>query len=165
MPGSHMRHALGVATRLVNFTREMDQHARRQLVAQGAYSTRFLSPETMPKPYGYSQVVEVSGSRTVYVAGQVPLDTANEIVGVGDFPAQARQCFENVRLALEAVDMTFKNVVKMQFFVTDIANLALVRDIRDGYIDTEHPPASTSVQVGALFHPDVMFEMDVVAVG
>ena len=128
-------------------------------------SARFLSPETMPAPYGYSQVVEVKANRTVYIAGQVPLNTDNEVVGAGDFAAQVEQVFENVRLALEAVDMSFNNVVKMQFFVTDIANLALVRDIRDRYINTDNPPASTSVEVSGLFRPDVLFEMDAVAVG
>lgn len=127
--------------------------------------TRFLSPETMPRPYGYSQVVEVSGaSRTVYLAGQVPLDTSNQVVGEGDFEAQVRQAFENVRCGLESVGMSFANVVKMQFFLTDIANLSRVRDVRDDYINTLSPPASTSVAVSALFHPSVLFEMDVVAV-
>lgn len=128
-------------------------------------NARYLSPETMPKPFGYSHVVEVSGGRTVFIAGQVPLNTNNELVGAGDFAAQVRQVFENVRLALEAVEMTFQNVVKMQFFVTDIANLAQVRDIRDEYINIARPPASTSVQVGALFRPDVLFEMDAIAIG
>lgn len=126
---------------------------------------RFLSPDTMPRPFGYSQVVEVAANRTVYVAGQVPLNANNELVGAGDFAAQVRQTFENVRLALEAVGMTFENVVKMQFFLTDIANLPSVRGIRDEYINTQQPPASTSVQVVALFRPDVLFEMDVVAIG
>ena len=128
--------------------------------------SRYLNPETMPSPYGYSQVVEVRGAqRIVYVAGQVPLDAANNVVGEGDFDAQVAQVFENVRLGLEAAGMTFKNVVKMQFFLTDIAHLPRVRDIRDRYVNTENPPASTSVGVSALFHPSVMFEMDVIAVG
>lgn len=126
---------------------------------------RFLSPGTLPKPFGYSQVVEVRATRTVYVAGQVPLNAAGQLVGEDDFGAQVRQTFENVRLALEAVEMTFYNVVKMQFFLTDVANLPQVREIRDAYVNTEQPPASTSVEVSALFRPDVQFEMDVVAVG
>jgi reactive intermediate/imine deaminase len=134
-------------------------------MSESQLSTRFLSPSTMPSPFGYSQVVEVSGGRTIYVAGQVPLDANNQLVGEGDFSAQVRQSFENVRLALEAVGMTFHGVVKMQFFLTDIANLPKVREIRDEYVNTQQPPASTSVQVVALFRPDVLFEMDVVAVG
>lgn len=134
-------------------------------MTESSVSTRHLSPSTMPKPFGYSQVVEVRAERTVYVAGQVPLNANNELVGEGDFTAQVRQAFENVRLALEAVDMTFENVVKTQFFVTDIANLPKVRAIRDEYINTDRPPVSTSVQVAALFRQDVLFEMDAVAVG
>ena len=79
---------------------------------------RFLKPDTMPAPFGYSQVVDSTGSRVVHVAGQVPLNAQNELVGEGDFQAQVRQAFENVRLALEAVGMTFDDVVKMQFFLT-----------------------------------------------
>jgi reactive intermediate/imine deaminase len=134
-------------------------------MGEGAAPARFLSPDTMPRPYGYSQVVAVSGGTTVYVAGQVPLDANNQLVGEGDFVAQVRQVFENVRLALEAVGLTFNHVVKMQFFVTEIANLQKVREVRDEYINTECPPASTSVEVAALFRPDVMFEMDAIAVG
>ena len=127
-------------------------------------TNRFLKPDTMPAPFGYSQVVESTGTRIVHVAGQVPLNAQNELVGEGDFQAQVRQAFENVRLALEATGMTFNEVVKMQFFLTDITNLPQVRDIRDEYINTDQPPASTSVQVVALFRPEVLFEMDVVAI-
>jgi enamine deaminase RidA (YjgF/YER057c/UK114 family) len=133
-------------------------------VDDSTVSSRFLSPDTMPKPFGYSQVVEVRGGRTVYVAGQVPLDSSGQLIGEGDFPAQVRQAFENVRLALEAVDMTFDSVVKLQFFLTDVANLPQVRAIRDEYVNTASPPASTSVEVSALFRPDVLFEVDAIAV-
>jgi enamine deaminase RidA (YjgF/YER057c/UK114 family) len=134
-------------------------------VDDSTVSARFLIPDTMPKPFGYSQVVEVRGGRTVYVAGQVPLDASGQLIGEGDFPAQVRQAFENVRLALEAVGMTFDNVVKLQFFLTDVANLPQVRAIRDEYVNTASPPASTSVEVSALFRPDVLFEVDAIAVG
>jgi len=124
---------------------------------------RFISPDTMPRPYGYSQVVAVMGGHPVYVSGQVPLDANNQVVGVGDFAAQTRQAFENARRALEEVGLTFDHVVKIQMFLTDIANLPQIRDIRDEFVNTEHPPASTTVQVAALFHPDVLFEVDVIA--
>jgi len=92
-------------------------------MAEGA-PARFHSPTTMPQPYGYSQVVEITGGRPVYVSGQVPLDTANNVVGIGDFAAQARQAFENVRLALEAVGLTFAHVVKIQTFRSQVHSLA-----------------------------------------
>jgi enamine deaminase RidA (YjgF/YER057c/UK114 family) len=54
-------------------------------------------------------------------------------------------------------------VVKIQMFLTDISHLPQIRDIRDEFVNTERPPASTTVQVAALFHPDVLFEIDAVA--
>ena len=91
--------------------------------ADGA-PARFHSPSTLPRPYGYSQVVETTGGRPVYVSGQVPLDTLNRVVGVGDFASQARQAFENVRLALEAVGLTFEHVVKIQMFRSQVHSQA-----------------------------------------
>ena len=134
-------------------------------MSDDAAAIRRLNPKTMPKPYGYSQVVEVRGGRTVYVSGQVPLDENNELVGPGDFTAQARQTFENVRRALEAVGLTFDDVIKVQMYLTDIGNLLALRDVRDEFVNTAQPPASTTVQVAALFRPEVLFELDVIAVG
>lgn len=134
-------------------------------MSDSAVSIRRLNPEGMPKPYGYSQVVDVRGGRTVYVSGQVPLDERNELVGAGDFAAQARQTFENVRRALDAVGLTFADVVKVHMYLTDMGNLLALRDVRDEFVNTAQPPASTTVQVAALFRPDVLFELDVIAVG
>lgn len=134
-------------------------------MSDSAVSIRRLNPKKMPKPYGYSQVVDVRGGRTVYVSGQVPLDERNELVGAGDFAAQARQTFENVRRALDAVGVTFADVVKVQMYLTDMGNLLALRDVRDEFVNTAQPPASTTVQVAALFRPDVLFELDVIAVG
>src|SRR3954471_14909661 len=101
-------------------------------MSEGASPARFSSPGTMPRPYGYSQVVEITGGRPVYISGQVPLDTDNQVVGVGDFATQARQAFENVRLALESIGLTFAHVVKIQMFPTQ-----------------EHPQAALSPQSAA----------------
>jgi reactive intermediate/imine deaminase len=125
---------------------------------------RFLSPDTLPRPFGYSHVVDAPAGRIVYVSGQVPLDTAGELVGAGDFAAQARQVFVNLNAALEAAGVGWSDVVKLNFFVTDLSEIAALREIRDEYVNTEQPPASTLVQVAALFRPDVMFEADAVAV-
>ena len=132
-------------------------------VSEKQVQARFLNPETMPRPYGYSQIVEITGGRAVYISGQVPLDLNNQVVGIGDFAAQTRQAFENVRHGLEAVSLTFAHVVKLQMFLTDIKNLPAIRDIRDEFVNTSNPPASTTMQVAALFHPDVLFEVDAIA--
>ena len=74
---------------------------------------RFRSPETIPQPYGYSQVVEITSGRAVYISGRVQLDLNNQVAGVSDFAAPTRPAFENGRRVLEAVGLTFDHVVKI----------------------------------------------------
>jgi reactive intermediate/imine deaminase len=125
---------------------------------------RFLSPDTLPPPFGYSHVVDVPVTRIVYVAGQVPLDTEGRLVGEGDLEAQARQVFENLTAALEAAGVSWREVVKLNYFLVDVTQIASVRAIRDEYVDTERPPASTLVQVSGLFRDDVLIEVEAVAI-
>ena len=125
---------------------------------------RFLSPETMSPPFGYSHVVDAPAGRVIFISGQVPLYTEGELVGEGDFEAQARQVFANLSAALEAAGAGWSDVVKLNYFLTKIGELATVRTIRDEYVDTEQPPASTLVQVSALFRPEAMVEIEAVAI-
>jgi reactive intermediate/imine deaminase len=125
---------------------------------------RFLSPDTLPPPFGYSQIVDAPASRVIYLAGQVPLDRDGELVGAGDFEAQTRQVFGNLTAALDAAGVTWSDVVKLNYYVLDISQAASMRAIRDEHIDTEHPPASTLVEVSRLFRDDVLIEIDAVAI-
>ena len=100
----------------------------------------------------------------MYVSGQVALDAEGQVVGVGDFEAQARQVFMNIGVALAAADMTIRHVVRLGLCVTDMAHLAILCRVRDEVVDTDRPPASTLVQVAGLIHPDLLFEADVIAV-
>ena len=65
---------------------------------------RFINPETLHPPFGYSHVVEVRAGRPVYIAGQVALDPTGALVGADDIRAQTRQVFDNLRAALERED-------------------------------------------------------------
>ena len=125
---------------------------------------RFLSPDTLPRPFGYSHVVDAPASRIVFLSGQVPLDAAGNLVGEGDFAAQVRQVFENLTAALTAADASWSDVVKLNYFVRDIGEVAALRAIRDEYVNTEQPPASTLVEVSRLFRDDVLVEIEAVAV-
>ena len=125
---------------------------------------RFLSPDTLPRPFGYSHVVDAPASRIVYLSGQVPLDAAGNLVGEGDFAAQVRQVFENLTAALAAADASWSDVVKLNYFVRDIGEISALRAIRDEYVNTEQPPASTLVEVSRLFRDDVLVEIEAVAV-
>ena len=125
---------------------------------------RFLTPATLSPPFGYSHVVEAPAGTMVYISGQVPLDAEGHLVGEGDFAAQTRQVFENLTHALEAAGATWSDVVKLDYFLRDVTQLAAVRAIRDDYVDTEHPPASTLVEVSGLFRPDVLVEIQATAI-
>jgi enamine deaminase RidA (YjgF/YER057c/UK114 family) len=78
--------------------------------------------------------------------------------------AQTRQVFANLDRALAAAGASFTDVIKLNYYVTDIAMLPVVRAIRDEYVDTARPPASTAVQVSALAMPDLMIEIEAWAV-
>jgi enamine deaminase RidA (YjgF/YER057c/UK114 family) len=117
----------------------------------------------MAPGFGFSHAVEATG-RLVAIAGQVAIDPEGHLVGAGNPEAQAEQVFENLRLALAAAGATFADVIKFGFFVTDVAFLPAIREVRDRYIDTARPPASTAVQVSALVRPGVLLEIDALAV-
>ncbi|WKU49580.1 RidA family protein [Streptomyces sp. VNUA116] len=111
---------------------------------------------------GYTHVVTGTG-RVAAIAGQMPFDAAGELVGPGDPTAQARQVFTNMERCLAAAGATFDDVIKLTYFVTDIAFVPRILSARDEFIDTERPPASTVVQIVALYRPDLLLEVDALA--
>ena len=125
---------------------------------------RHSNPPRMATPNGYTHVVEAIGSRIIYLSGQVAFDGGGNLVGRGDMLAQTRQVFENIRLALESVGATFESVVKLNIYLVSMADAQGARQIRDEYLNIERPPASTAVEVKALFRPDVLIEIEAVAV-
>ena len=125
---------------------------------------RFIDPEALSPPAGYSHVVEAPPGRLVYISGQGPIDRSGALVGAGDIEAQTRQVFENLSAALVAAGASWSDVVKLGYFLVDVGDLATVRAIRDEYVDTELPPASTLVEVSRLFREDVLIEVEAIAV-
>jgi reactive intermediate/imine deaminase len=127
-------------------------------------NNRFINPDTMAPPSGYTHVVDTTGTRTVYISGQVAFDRQGNIVGLDDMQAQAEQVFENLKAALEAVGATFADVVKFTIFTTDISQIQAIRDVRNRYINTANPPASSAVEVRQLFRKEVLVEIEAIAV-
>lgn len=125
---------------------------------------RFSSPDGLPPTVGYSHVAAVPASaRLIFVSGQIAADARGTIVGPGDIEAQTRQVFRNLERALAAEGAAWADVVKLTFFVTDTEQLATVRSVRDEFVDTAAPPASSLVKVAGLVHPDLLIEVDAVA--
>lgn len=125
--------------------------------------THVPAPAGIAPANGYSHVVWGTG-RLVAVSGQIPLDEEGRLVGEGDPAAQARQVFENIRRCLAAAGASFADVVKLTYFVTDVAFLPAIRAARDEVIDVSRPPASSAVQVAALFRPDLLLEVEALAI-
>lgn len=115
-------------------------------------------------PLGYSHIVEVRGGRTLYIAGQLALDQNGKLVGPGDFRTQIRQVFENLKTRLEEGGASFKDVVKLNYYLTDASDLQGLRETRDSYINTESPPASTLVVVKQLVREEYLVEVEAIAV-
>ena len=127
-------------------------------------TVRFLNPPTLAPAAGYSHVAEAQGGRMVFLSGQVALDPSGKLVGAGDLATQARQVFANLKAALEAAGTDFAHVLKLTFYMVDVSQIATVRGIRDSFVDTRHPPASTAVGVRRLVREEFLLEVDAVAV-
>ncbi|MBM3804767.1 MAG: RidA family protein [Acidimicrobiia bacterium] len=107
---------------------------------------QFLNPEGVPKPTGYTQVVTTGPGRMVFISGQGGAATDGQMPD--DFSAQTRNTFENIGRCLAAAGAKFDDIVKINYYVTDLAYTTELRRIRSGYLNTSAPPASTLVQVG-----------------
>ena len=131
-----------------------------------AGNVRFSNPKTMAKPPGYTYVVEATGpNRLIFIAGQLGLDIDNKLVGgPGDFRAQAFKAFENLKFALAGAGATFKDVVKLNNYLVDMSHIGIFREVRDEFINTAAPPASTTVAISQLARPGALFEVEAIAV-
>ncbi len=125
---------------------------------------RFLNPDAIAKPPGYTHVVEVIGpGRFVYFAGQLGVDKSGKMGG--DIREQIELAFENLKAALTSVGARFEHVVKINNYIVDIGkNIGHFRDIRDKYLNTSAPPASTTIGVPELARPGALFEIEAVAI-
>ena len=125
---------------------------------------RFSNPDTIAKPPGYSHVVEVIGpGRLVYFAGQLGMDRSGKMGG--DIREQIELAFQNVKAALTSVGASFEHLVKINNYIVDIGkNIGHFREIRDKYLNTAAPPASTTIGVPELARPGALFEIEAVAI-
>lgn len=125
-----------------------------------------INPPELGTPPGYSQIVEVTARRMIFIACQTALDAAGNLVGKNDFPAQASQVFENLTTALRASECSAANLVKLTVFLTDMNNLAPYREARNRFFTSVTPaaaPAVTLVEVSKLYGPDFLIEIEAIA--
>ena len=124
-----------------------------------------INPDGISTPQTYSHVIIATGSRMVFVAGQVPEDGQGNLVGPGDMTAQARQVFANIGRALAAAGAEPRQVTKLTIFVANYRreHLAMIEAGRVALFG-DHKPTDTLVGVAALTNPDYLLEVDAVAV-
>ncbi len=124
---------------------------------------RFINPETLAKPPSYTHVVEVAGAcRTVYISGQLGTDRDGKVER--DFRAQAEQVYANLKAALAAAGATFADVVKINSYLADIADLPALREVRARYLNAAALPASTTIAVSSFARPAALLEVEAIAV-
>ena len=112
----------------------------------------------------YAQGIKVMGpGTTLYISGQVPQDAKGHLVGRGDFPAQARQVFKNIKAMVQAGGGTLADVVKMTTYLTDVRYRPDLATIREEFFGPKLP-ASTLITTPALAHPDYLIEIEAIAV-
>ncbi|MEU6179030.1 RidA family protein [Streptomyces coeruleorubidus] len=125
--------------------------------------TRIPAPGGVAAAAQYSHVVMGTG-RFVAIAGQLALDEQGRPVGEGDPAAQARQVFENLRRCLAAAGATFDDLVKLTYFVTDMAHMPAIRAARAEHIPDDRLPAASAVRVAGLVRPEFLLEVEGFAV-
>jgi enamine deaminase RidA (YjgF/YER057c/UK114 family) len=130
--------------------------------AQGQAS-RYLNPPSLVKPTGYSHLVVAPDGRTVYVAGQVALDSTGQLAA-RDFRGQADRVFQNLRRAMESVGGSLDDLVKTTTYITDRSQIPVLREVREKYLNRRSPPASTLLVVSGLARDDLLIEIEAVAV-
>jgi len=126
----------------------------------------FINPPGLEAPPGYSHVVDVRGTRLIFLAGQAALDADGNLVGDSDFEAQAERAFANISLALDSVGCTVANLVKLTVFVRDMSKLPDYRRARDRFLQSVQPPAIpaiTLVEVSRLFADGLLIEVEGIA--
>jgi enamine deaminase RidA (YjgF/YER057c/UK114 family) len=124
-----------------------------------------INPANLATPQTYTHVIVATGSRLVFVAGQVAEDDQGNLVGVGDLAAQARQAFDNLGRALVAAHARPDHVAKITVFVVDYqdGHLAAIEAGRAALFG-DHKPVDALVGVQALAHPGCLIEVEAIAV-
>jgi enamine deaminase RidA (YjgF/YER057c/UK114 family) len=126
---------------------------------------RQINPWTWQERFGFAQGWRVDGPQSiVFVAGQVAVSPDGEVVAAGDIEEQTRLAFQNMGSVLQEAGASFEDLVKVNFYLTDMTKLREAARVRDEFVNTAEPPASTAVGVAALALPGLMIEVEAIAV-
>jgi enamine deaminase RidA (YjgF/YER057c/UK114 family) len=124
-----------------------------------------IDPAELSTPASYTHVIAATGSRLVFVAGQVADDAEGNLVGPGDLAAQARVAFANVGRALASAGAAPEHAAKLTIYVAHhrpeyLADISAAR----GAVFGDHKPTDTLVGVEALAEPGYLIKVEAIAV-
>lgn len=128
-----------------------------------------FSPPTLGKPRGqYSQITSTRATKTFYIAGQLSANASGEIIGDGDFDAQCTQIFLNIKTALEACGLGWKNIVQFTTYLVDPRDIPKfmafrLREFPKFFPDGGYPP-NTLLIVSRLVEEPFLVEVQPIAV-
>ena len=123
-----------------------------------------VNPWSWQDAAGFSQAWRIEGARSiVFVSGQAPISADGQLVGEGDFEAQVRKVLENLRTVLNEAGAGFDAIVKLTVYLTDMDRLREYTRIKSEFFDGDQP-ASTAVGVTALARPEMLVEIEAIAV-
>lgn len=134
---------------------------KRQNIQPDALAKRVVGGHVL-----YSHVVVVEAKKTIFVSGQLARDGSGNVVGKGDMRAQCEQVFRNVEAALKAAGASWGDVVKMNGYMVGMhaERVGAYREVRQRFLKEGALPASTLVGVERLVDPDLLLEVEVVAI-
>lgn len=110
----------------------------------------------------YSPAIVAPAGRQLFISGQVAFDDEGQVVGKGDIVVQAKRIFENIGVLLRKAGADFSDVVKTNYYITDVSQFPKVAALRSEYFGDVFP-ASTMVEVKGLVHKDLMLEIEAIA--
>jgi 2-iminobutanoate/2-iminopropanoate deaminase len=122
-----------------------------------------VNPAGVWSPFGaFSMAVIQGGGQIIHLKGQVALDQQGQVVGTGDMRAQVRKVLENIQSVLASMNGQMGDIISLVHYATDIEQFMGTGDIRKEFF-AEPFPVTTTVQVGRLYHPDLLIEVTAVA--
>jgi reactive intermediate/imine deaminase len=125
---------------------------------------QIINPARLCKPHAtYSHAVKVKAGHLLFIKGETARDKDFNLIGKGDVIAQSRQIFENIKVILEEAGGSFDNVVKIVTYVTDIGAISALQAVRSEYFKSGYP-VTTMVEVSRLATPDLLVEIEAIAV-
>jgi len=128
---------------------------------------KFINPKSLGEESAvYSQGIFVSlaqSSKLLFTAGQVAMDSQGKVIGKGDIESQTNYIMEKLKNILAEAEMDFCDVVKTNLYLVNIDDLPKIINVRKYYFQTNRP-AATAIGVKKLVHPDLLIEIEMIAV-